>query len=195
MNRTRVVRRSLLFVLFAGLAACRIANESEAGADAGSGGGAAAACATDTECAGACPAGSVGCACVASPTGLVCAPTCVQPRDCPLGTVCGLGGICVPGGSGEGDGGLPDWRDAAPPHEDASPHPVEDAGAPGPKPCQGDGECAGACPQGTLGCTCHPGPQGTICVPTCNVAEDGPPNPGGAPLVCNAGVCVPEQKP
>lgn len=58
-----------------------------------------------------------------------------------------------------------------------------------PKSCQNDNECRDACPQGSKGCVCRPGPpgqSGRICVPSCQQTQDCP-----AGLTCDpqAGFC------
>ena len=65
----------------------------------------------------------------------------------------------------------------------------------GPESCEDEDDCIGACPDGSLGCTCNEHPQlGGICVPTCNSDADcedldGPPQG----LTCdeNQGICIP----
>ena len=63
-------------------------------------------------------------------------------------------------------------------------------GMTGPQPCDTEADCAGACPPGSMGCTCHTSPMGDICVPTCTTAADCPDLPGMT-LTCNNGACVP----
>jgi hypothetical protein len=68
-----------------------------------------------------------------------------------------------------------------------------DAGATmGPRACTSSSECAGACPAGSIGCTCATTPMGMRCVPTCNSNTDCPTGPMGA-LTCNVAMhqCVP----
>jgi hypothetical protein len=77
----------------------------------------------------------------------------------------------TPNGGGEGGGGM-------------------DGGTMGPKSCTTASDCTGACPSGSLGCTCSQSPTGMICVPTCTTSADCPTGPNGA-LVCSNGVCVP----
>jgi hypothetical protein len=60
----------------------------------------------------------------------------------------------------------------------------------GPTSCTMESDCTGACPQGSLGCTCAGSPMGKICAPTCNTAADCPMGPMGA-LKCIQGVCRP----
>jgi hypothetical protein len=60
----------------------------------------------------------------------------------------------------------------------------------GPKSCVTEADCAGACPPGSQGCTCHSAPMGMVCVPTCSTSADCPMTPMGA-LQCNQGVCTP----
>ncbi len=59
----------------------------------------------------------------------------------------------------------------------------------GPASCTTDADCLDACPDTSLGCTCHQSPMGLICVPTCTTDDDCP----DAALVCHvdAGICVP----
>lgn len=61
----------------------------------------------------------------------------------------------------------------------------------GPTPCVAAADCVGACPAGTIGCTCAPTPMGSQCIPTCNVAADCPPNPNGGVFQCRQGICRP----
>jgi len=61
----------------------------------------------------------------------------------------------------------------------------------GPKSCDDPSDCAGACPQGSVGCTCAQSPMGMICVPTCSKNTDCPAGPMGQQLVCQNGTCVP----
>ena len=58
------------------------------------------------------------------------------------------------------------------------------------KSCSAQSDCAGACPPGSQGCTCHQSPMGKVCVPTCTQASDCPVPPMGA-LTCQQGICVP----
>jgi hypothetical protein len=90
---------------------------------------------------------------------------------CYKGTVNGggMGGMGGAGGAGGAGGG----------------------GMGGPKSCTDASECAGACPQGSMGCTCAQSPMGMICVPTCQKNADCPPGPMGGQLVCQNGTCVP----
>ncbi len=64
---------------------------------------------------------------------------------------------------------------------------------PGPVACQDVSDCDGACPEGSVGCTCANSPMGQICVPTCNVDADCP--TGMMPLRCDPGmgICVPNR--
>lgn len=68
---------------------------------------------------------------------------------------------------------------------------MDDGGMMGPKTCTSPADCNGACPQGSIGCTCANSPMGMICVPTCNTTADCPMGPMGMQLVCNNGVCTP----
>ena len=68
-----------------------------------------ASCETESDCAGECPDGSVGCTCHQRPSGdLICVPTCANNDDCPIGPAgqlqCNGEGICVPQGAGGGGG-------------------------------------------------------------------------------------------
>ena len=63
-------------------------------------------------------------------------------------------------------------------------------GGMGPKSCTDASECAGACPPGSIGCTCAQSPMGMVCVPTCAKNADCPMGPMGQ-LVCQNGTCVP----
>ena len=62
----------------------------------------------------------------------------------------------------------------------------------GPQACTVQADCATACPQFALGCTCATTPQGSQCIPNCKVDAD---CPAGGPmtLTCdaNSGTCVP----
>ena len=85
-----------------------------------------------------------------------------------LGCYSGAG---VAGGGGGGQGGNPT----------------------GPAPCSQESDCAGECPEGSQGCTCHTTPMNNqICVPTCTTAEDCPETANGGAMNCTQlGVCVP----
>lgn len=61
----------------------------------------------------------------------------------------------------------------------------------GPKTCANTSECNGACPAGSLGCTCAQSPMGMICIPTCNQSADCPAGPMGMPMTCANGLCTP----
>lgn len=61
----------------------------------------------------------------------------------------------------------------------------------GPKSCDQASDCVGACPPGSIGCTCAQSPMGMICVPTCSKNADCPAGPMGGQLVCQNGTCVP----
>ncbi|MFT3763952.1 MAG: YHYH protein [Minicystis sp.] len=60
----------------------------------------------------------------------------------------------------------------------------------GPKTCSSAADCTGACPQGSLGCTCGSTPMGMMCVPTCNTTADCPAPPMGQ-VTCKQGACLP----
>jgi hypothetical protein len=68
----------------------------------------------------------------------------------------------------------------------------DDDNGPGPTSCEDEDDCIGECPPGALDCTCHDGPNGPFCVPTCNSDAD---CIFGGPMsfTCNEaeGVCVP----
>lgn len=64
------------------------------------------------------------------------------------------------------------------------------AGGGGPQSCTTAADCQGACPPGTIGCTCADTPMGKACIPTCNTSADCP-SMGGMMLQCQNGVCVP----
>ena len=75
--------------------------------------------------------------------------------------------------------------------------PAADAGAAmGPRACSSMSECAGACPTGSVGCTCATTPMGMRCVPSCNTTADCP-TTGMNALTCNVGMhlCVPAMGP
>lgn len=81
------------------------------------------------------------------------------------------------GGGATGDQGPP------PPVDSGTPPPTDaggmmgDGGMPGPRSCTTTPDCEGACPTGSMGCTCAPGPGGSssmICVATCNTNTDCP---------------------
>ncbi len=63
-------------------------------------------------------------------------------------------------------------------------------GGMGPQSCTTEADCQGACPPGSMGCTCDDSPMGMICVPTCTTAADCP-DLGGMMFQCMGGVCVP----
>jgi hypothetical protein len=62
----------------------------------------------------------------------------------------------------------------------------------GPQACEEDADCADACPNAALGCTCHDGPRGQVCVPVCTTDEDCPRGPMGQ-MRCDQqqGICTP----
>ena len=60
----------------------------------------------------------------------------------------------------------------------------------GPKTCASEGDCAGACPPGSKGCTCNTSPMGKVCVPTCSTTPDCPTGTMNA-LKCQMGICIP----
>ena len=57
-----------------------------------------------------------------------------------------------------------------------------------PASCTTDADCEGECNGTALGCVCHDGPMGMMCVPSCNTSADCPNN-----LNCHtdAGICIP----
>jgi len=63
----------------------------------------------------------------------------------------------------------------------------------GPAACTEESDCVGACPDGSMGCTCHNTPMGQLCVPTCTTDADCPAGMGGRMLTCNEmqGICTP----
>jgi hypothetical protein len=129
-------------------------------------------CKADADCVDRCPPGSKGCGCHALPDGKsVCVPSCNADADCPK---------------------LP----AGPPlscHEGVCTPPP-----PPPKPaaCHADEDCAQSCPPDAKGCSCRAVPKlDKICVPACEADADCPELPGGPPLRCNAGACVPPPPP
>lgn len=61
----------------------------------------------------------------------------------------------------------------------------------GPKTCTADAECVGACPPGSIGCTCGTTPMGKSCIPTCAKDADCPAGMMGETLTCKQGVCGP----
>jgi hypothetical protein len=66
-------------------------------------------------------------------------------------------------------------------------------GMQGPKSCTTSAECAGACPPGSQGCTCHQGMTGLLCLPSCQADADCPTGTQMA-LACDTqqGICVPK---
>lgn len=64
-------------------------------------------------------------------------------------------------------------------------------GGMGPQSCNTEADCQGACPPGSLGCTCSDSPMGKVCVPTCNTTADCPDGPPGVTFQCSGGLCVP----
>jgi hypothetical protein len=64
-------------------------------------------------------------------------------------------------------------------------------GGTGQKSCTTSADCTGACPQGSVGCTCGQSPNGMICVPTCTTSNDCPASPQGGSMTCNGGICRP----
>jgi hypothetical protein len=61
----------------------------------------------------------------------------------------------------------------------------------GPKACIAEADCVGACPPGSVGCTCSTTPMGKLCIPTCTQNADCPAGMGGQTLTCQNGVCAP----
>lgn len=60
----------------------------------------------------------------------------------------------------------------------------------GPKACTSAADCTGACPPGSMGCTCASTMMGMICSPTCTTSADCPAAPMGQ-FQCKMGVCAP----
>lgn len=60
----------------------------------------------------------------------------------------------------------------------------------GPKSCTAAADCVGACPPGSIGCTCGATPMGMNCIPTCTKDTDCPMGMMGQ-LTCQQGVCAP----
>ena len=157
------------------------------------------ACQVEGDCVGACPPGSLGCTCASNPMGTKqCAPTCRTDSDCvvtPMGAATCQMGVCRPGA---GDGGMmmPDGMMMPPPDgmmppADGGMMPAPD-GMMGPKSCNVEADCAGACPQGSKGCTCSTNPMGQkLCTPTCTMNADCPVPPMGGALTCRNGICAP----
>ena len=69
--------------------------------------------------------------------------------------------------------------------------PPGDGGMMGPRTCTTTADCTGACPPGSVGCTCGTSPMGQRCAPTCTTAADCPRDPMGTVFQCRTGVCVP----
>ncbi|MEP7122203.1 MAG: YHYH protein [Byssovorax sp.] len=65
------------------------------------------------------------------------------------------------------------------------------SGMMGPKACTLASECVGACPPGSVGCTCGSTPMGMACIPTCTKDADCPAGMMGQTLTCKQGVCAP----
>jgi hypothetical protein len=61
----------------------------------------------------------------------------------------------------------------------------------GPKTCTAEADCVGACPPGSIGCTCGTTPMGKLCIPTCTKDADCPAGMMGQTLTCQQGVCAP----
>lgn len=61
----------------------------------------------------------------------------------------------------------------------------------GPKTCTAAADCVGACPPGSVGCTCGSTPMGMVCIPTCTTDADCPAGMMGQTLTCKQGVCAP----
>ncbi|HCP48405.1 MAG TPA: hypothetical protein DIU15_20375, partial [Deltaproteobacteria bacterium] len=99
---------------------------------------------------------------------------------CYRGTPTDGSGVNGAGGGPPGGGGTP---------------PGDGGGEPGqgPPTCENESDCEGACPDGSLGCTCHERFDGArICVPTCERDEDCPEGALGQ-LICleDVGICAP----
>lgn len=127
-------------------------------------------CQRDNDCRGACPQGTRTCSCRQAPQGQqgkICVPTCQNNRDCPQQAQCS-NGICQQGGGNQQ----------------------------GPKSCQSNNDCQGACSQGSKGCTCENSPNGKVCIPTCKQDSDCPKG-GPRQLRCETrrGICVPSGRP
>ncbi len=88
---------------------------------------------------------------------------------CYRGTPTGAGGMMMGTGSGASSG----------------------TGTMGPKTCTAEADCVGACPPGSVGCTCGTTPMGKLCIPTCTKNADCPAGMGGQTLTCQNGVCAP----
>jgi hypothetical protein len=67
---------------------------------------------------------------------------------------------------------------------------MADGGMMGPRSCTAPGDCTGACPPGSKGCTCSQSPMGMVCVPTCAMTSDCPTG-GPMALSCQGGICRP----
>jgi hypothetical protein len=62
---------------------------------------------------------------------------------------------------------------------------VTDSGTGGPRTCTTATDCTGACPPGSMGCTCANSPMGMISVPSCNSSTDCPTTSAGTMLMCD----------
>ena len=65
------------------------------------------------------------------------------------------------------------------------------SGMMGPKTCTVAADCVGACPPGSVGCTCASTPMGMNCIPTCAKDADCSAGMMGQTLTCKMGVCAP----
>jgi hypothetical protein len=98
-----------------------------------------------------------------------------------------------------GTGCSSDGDDRPPPGAADAGMPVGPVGPVGPagqmpRTCSSEAMCTGACPPGSLGCTCRDPGGGAVCIPTCSAAVPCPPGPSGE-LQCQDGVCVPPRPP
>ncbi len=129
-------------------------------------------------CHGACDCGpGLGCA----PATMTCERV-AAPLFCCVAPICPHGAVCQRPDGEVGQCGitpLPDMGKMMPPPD----------GGMEPKPCMTVQDCVGACPPGSLDCTCFQPPNlpTKVCAPTCNGDGDCP----MLHLTCHGGVCGP----
>ncbi|MEZ4405356.1 MAG: hypothetical protein R3A52_02515 [Polyangiales bacterium] len=112
-----------------------------------------------------------------------------------------MGYTAATDGGATGDQGPPPADSGTPPPVDSGTPPIDaggmtgDGGMMGPRSCTNSTECDGACPPGSMGCTCAPGPGGSssrICVASCNADGDCPTGLDNLRCDLMGHICVPQ---